>query len=34
MELTWLRCYLYLVNYARAKPELALQALPIIISVR
>lgn len=28
------RCYLYLVNYARAKPEIALKALPLLLEVR
>lgn len=27
----WIRCYLYLVNYARMKPELALKALPTLL---
>ena len=27
------RCFLYLVNYARMKPEVALKALPILSSV-
>ncbi|KAI5283673.1 hypothetical protein KEM52_003281 [Ascosphaera acerosa] len=26
-------CFLYLVNYARAKPEIALKALPVLIDV-
>lgn len=29
----WRRCFLYLVNYARIKPEVALKALPIIVNV-
>lgn len=34
MALTGLhRCFLYLVNYARIKPEVALKALPIIVNV-
>lgn len=33
-RLTWRRCFLYLVNYARSKPEIALKALPIIVAVR
>jgi AP-2 complex subunit beta-1 len=28
------RCFLYLVNYARIKPDVALKALPIIVQVR
>lgn len=28
------RCFLYLVNYARMKPEVALRALPILLRVR
>ena len=28
------RCFLYLVNYARMKPEIALKALPILLAVR
>lgn len=27
------RCFLYLVNYARMKPEIALKALPILVNV-
>lgn len=27
------RCFLYLVNYARMKPEIALKALPVLIDV-
>jgi AP-2 complex subunit beta-1 len=27
------RCFLYLVNYARVKPEIALKALPILVDV-
>jgi hypothetical protein len=27
------RCFLFLVNYARAKPEVALKALPILLRV-
>jgi len=27
------RCFLYLVNYARMKPEIALKALPTLLSV-
>ena len=27
------RCFLYLVNYARMKPEVALKALPILVAV-
>lgn len=29
-----LRCFLYLVNYARMKPEIALKALPVLLEVR
>jgi hypothetical protein len=29
-----LRCFLYLVNYARMKPDVALKALPILLEVR
>lgn len=28
------RCFLYLVNYARMKPEIALKALPALLEVR
>jgi len=28
------RCFLFLVNYARAKPDIALKALPILVDVR
>jgi hypothetical protein len=27
------RCFLYLVNYARTKPEIALRALPTLVQV-
>ena len=27
------RCFLYLVNYSRMKPEIALKALPTLINV-
>ena len=27
------RCFLFLVNYARTKPEIALKALPILLRV-
>lgn len=27
------RCFLFLVNYARTKPEVALKALPILLRV-
>lgn len=29
-----LRCFLYLVNYAKMKPDAALKALPILLEVR
>jgi hypothetical protein len=29
-----LRCFLYLVNYAKMKPDVALKALPILLEVR
>ncbi len=29
----WKRCFLYLVNYARVKPDIAVKALPILINV-
>lgn len=34
--LMWLntRCYLFLVNYARMKPDIALKALPILLTVQ
>ena len=28
-----IRCFLFLVNYARMKPDVALKALPILINV-
>jgi hypothetical protein len=28
------RCFLFLVNYSRMKPEIALKALPILVNVR
>jgi hypothetical protein len=31
--LTVERCFLYLVNYARIKPEAALKALPVLVQV-
>jgi len=27
------RCFLYLVNYARIKPDIALKALPVLVQV-
>jgi AP-2 complex subunit beta-1 len=27
------RCFLFLVNYARVKPEIALKALPTLVDV-
>jgi len=30
----WYRCFLFLVNYARMKPEVALKALPTLQEVR
>ena len=27
------RCYLFLVNYARMKPDVALKALPVLVMV-
>lgn len=29
----FVRCYLYIVNYARAKPDIALKALPLLLEV-
>ena len=29
-----LRCFLFLVNYARMKPDIAIKALPILVNVR
>lgn len=31
--LTLYRCFLFLVNFSRMKPEIALQALPILVNV-
>ena len=28
------RCFLFLVNYSRMKPDIALKALPILVNVR
>jgi len=33
MRLTYCRCFLFLVNYARMKPEVALKALPTLEEV-
>ena len=33
MILTQYRCFLFLVNYARIKPEVALKALPVLVTV-
>ena len=32
-KLTTPRCFLFLVNYARMKPEVALKALPVLVMV-
>lgn len=32
-SLSHYRCFLFLVNYSRAKPEVALKALPFLIDV-
>lgn len=32
-EIDFARCFLYLQNYARTKPEIALQALPVLQEV-
>ena len=31
--LTGHRCFLFLVNYARLKPDIALKALPVLVQV-
>lgn len=28
------RCFLFLVNYSRMKPDVAMKALPILVDVR
>jgi hypothetical protein len=30
---TYARCFLFLVNYSRMKPEVAMKALPILVDV-
>lgn len=33
-RLTYTRCFLYLVNYARMRPEIAVKAIPLLEHVR